>query len=84
MSFAGVSFQHPDGRGGVRELDLVIPEGELWIAGPSGAGKTTFLDLVSGLLQPQTGDDGSAPDRPRPCLCRPGRRAVRGARCVTI
>jgi len=42
--------------GGVRGLDIVIAEGEfLGVAGPSGAGKTTFVDLLVGLISPQSG-----------------------------
>ncbi|CAN5141680.1 ABC transporter ATP-binding protein [soil metagenome] len=40
----------------LRDLDLVIPEGDhLAIVGPSGVGKSTLAGLLSGLLQPQTG-----------------------------
>jgi ATP-binding cassette, subfamily C, bacterial len=50
-----VSFSH-DVRPVLHELSLVIPAGELTvITGPSGAGKTTLVDLVVGLLDP---DDG--------------------------
>ena len=38
------------------EVDLHVPEGiTLGIIGASGAGKTTFLKLISGLLEPQSG-----------------------------
>ncbi len=40
----------------LRSLSTRIPEGALVaITGPSAAGKSTFLRLVAGLLQPQTG-----------------------------
>jgi ATP-binding cassette subfamily C protein len=61
--FKAVSFIHPSGGspagtgGGVRDLNLTIEEGSIvGISGPSGAGKTTFADLVAGLYAPQTGD----------------------------
>ncbi len=41
---------------GVRALSLTIAPGEfIGIAGASGAGKTTFADLLVGLAQPQSG-----------------------------
>lgn len=44
-----------DGRG-VRALSLTLQPGEfVAITGSSGAGKTTFADLMAGLLQPQQG-----------------------------
>jgi ABC-type multidrug transport system fused ATPase/permease subunit len=58
--FEAVSFQHPQADGvlshGVADIDLVIQPGSvLGIAGTSGAGKTTLVDLLVGLLRPQSG-----------------------------
>lgn len=55
IEFKGVLFEH--GRnGGVRNLDLAIEAGEfVGVTGPSGAGKTTFADLLVGLYPPQGG-----------------------------
>ena len=57
-----VSFVHPAGEEegapapGVHSLNLAIAPGEiLGVAGPSGAGKTTFADLLVGLFSPQQG-----------------------------
>jgi ATP-binding cassette subfamily C protein len=58
IRFSGVTYRHADGEAvaGVRDLDLEIREGEfLGIAGRSGAGKTTFVDLLVGLYEPQAG-----------------------------
>jgi ATP-binding cassette subfamily C protein len=63
ISFRDVSYLHGDparggeGRvGGVCELNLTIARGEIvGVAGPSGAGKTTFADLLVGLIAPQAG-----------------------------
>jgi ATP-binding cassette subfamily C protein len=58
--FSGVSFWHEgDGAGavpGVRDLDLTLEEGAfIGLVGPSGAGKTTFCDLLVGLYPPRKG-----------------------------
>jgi len=43
-------------RGFVLEVELEVPDGRcLALAGPSGAGKTTVLRIVAGLLAPQAG-----------------------------
>jgi ATP-binding cassette subfamily C protein len=61
--FYGVSFGHEaasgssDSVGGVRDLDLIIEPGSIvGVAGPSGAGKTTFADLLVGLYPPAAGE----------------------------
>jgi ATP-binding cassette subfamily C protein len=58
--FEDVSYRHPDAAGsgsrGVRGLHLTLRPGDfVGVAGPSGAGKTTFADLLVGLLAPQSG-----------------------------
>jgi ATP-binding cassette subfamily C protein len=60
--FEGVSYRHAAGSGeaeqarGVAGLDLEIRPGDfVGVAGPSGAGKTTFVDLLVGLVPPQQG-----------------------------
>lgn len=63
IAFERVSFAHSrksdpsDGaESGVQNLELTIAPGEfVAITGQSGCGKTTFADLLSGLLQPQAG-----------------------------
>jgi ATP-binding cassette subfamily C protein len=61
VRFEAVGFRHPgddaspSGRG-VGGLELSLAPGEFFgVAGPSGAGKTTFADLLAGLIAPQTG-----------------------------
>jgi ATP-binding cassette subfamily C protein len=61
-SFEGVSFRHPSASGeaqaerGVERIDLVLRPGDfLGVVGASGAGKTTFADLLVGLVPPQEG-----------------------------
>jgi len=51
----------------LRDVDVVIPRGSLTVVtGPSGAGKTTLVDMVIGLLQPNRGrvliDDVALPE----------------------
>jgi ATP-binding cassette subfamily C protein len=60
IAFEHVSFHYASANegpaAGVDDLDLRIAPGEfLGIGGPSGAGKTTFADLLVGLLAPQSG-----------------------------
>ena len=51
----GVAFEHESGLG-VRSASLTIKAGEwVGVSGPSGAGKTTLVDLVAGLLVPTRG-----------------------------
>ncbi|MFD1545739.1 ATP-binding cassette domain-containing protein [Nonomuraea guangzhouensis] len=54
----GVTFAYgPHSEAVIDGLDLDIPEGDhLAVVGPSGAGKSTLAALVSGLIQPDTGD----------------------------
>ncbi len=55
ITLEGVTYLHPGG-GGVKDLSLAIAPGEVvGLSGPSGAGKTTSLDLICGLIVPQAG-----------------------------
>ncbi len=61
LVFEGVSFSYENSHGGVGEaalshIDLAIRRGEsIGIVGPTGAGKTTLVDLMLGVLEPTTG-----------------------------
>ena len=52
-----VTFYYPGTDGAaVKDINLSISKGHsLGLAGPSGAGKTTIVDIILGLLPPQTG-----------------------------
>lgn len=55
IRFESVSFAHPD-HPVFDNQSLEIPVGRLTvITGPSGSGKTTLIDLVAGLLRPDSG-----------------------------
>jgi ATP-binding cassette subfamily C protein len=58
--FRDVRFRYPDGRGApgaLAGLSLTIAPGAfVGVSGPTGAGKTTFADLLIGLLEPQSGE----------------------------
>ena len=55
LEFAAVSKSY-QGQPVLQALDLAIGRGEfLTLLGPSGCGKTTSLNLVAGLLQPDSG-----------------------------
>ncbi len=57
IRFHAVAYRHPGSAAGLGALDISIPPGSfLGIAGPSGAGKTTFADLLVGLIAPQSGE----------------------------
>jgi ATP-binding cassette subfamily C protein len=59
--FDKVSFVHSGAPGGdetvgIADLSLTIAPGEfVALTGPSGAGKTTFADLLVGLIRPRSG-----------------------------
>jgi len=56
IALTGASYAHPGGRG-VRDVTLTIPAGAfVGFAGSSGAGKTTLIDMIVGLLEPQAGE----------------------------
>ena len=58
--FHDVSYRYDEARqsaAAIAGLNLTIePESFVGVTGPSGAGKTTFADLLIGLLEPQSGD----------------------------
>ncbi len=57
IRFEGVAFRYPDAPAPVfAGLDLTIAPGEMvGLTGPSGTGKTSFVDLLTGLLTPDAG-----------------------------
>ena len=56
IEFYGVTKIYPGGHVGLRDLDVAIARGELvFLTGPSGAGKTTFLRLIYRDLLPTSG-----------------------------
>jgi len=57
ISVNGMSFQYAGTDGEVlKDIHLALPRGQsLGLVGPSGAGKTTFVDIVLGLLSPTSG-----------------------------
>ena len=57
IRFEGVGFRYPDAdRFALRGIDLYIKPGEnLALVGHNGAGKTTFIKLLTGLYEPTEG-----------------------------
>ncbi len=58
LMFRRVTYCHAgEGVKGLRDFSLTLSPGEfLGVTGESGAGKTTFADLLAGLYPPQTGE----------------------------
>lgn len=57
IDFCDVSFAYSPGTPILEHLDLSIPKGAaVAIVGPSGSGKTTIVDLMMGLLVPNSGE----------------------------
>ncbi|HON59380.1 MAG TPA: ABC transporter ATP-binding protein [Smithella sp.] len=56
--FKNVSYHYPRAEtDAIRQVDLRIPKGAVvGLVGPSGAGKTTIVDILLGLLKPQQGE----------------------------
>jgi ATP-binding cassette subfamily C protein len=56
IRFDDVSFKHADGRELLSNVDFTVEPGRITaLVGPSGAGKTTTLDLILGLLPVRSG-----------------------------
>jgi ABC-type multidrug transport system fused ATPase/permease subunit len=57
LQLKGVCYRYPNTRqDALRDLDLEIRAGEsIGLIGPSGSGKTTLVDVLLGLLEPQSG-----------------------------
>lgn len=57
VTFKHVTLTYPNGSEVLHDMDFEIPSGQLIaLLGPSGGGKSTTLNLISGLLQPTSGD----------------------------
>lgn len=56
LRIENLTFHYPDGEDILKDASIEIPAGHsVAIVGSSGVGKTTFLDLLLGLLTPQSG-----------------------------
>ncbi len=68
VNLSNLSLSYPENsKWAVRSIDLNIPAGALVaIVGPSGAGKTTLIDIMLGILTPDLGSvliSGVSPDK---------------------
>ncbi len=56
IEFNNVSFTYPNGFSAVEDIDFHIEKGEnIAIVGQNGAGKTTMVKMMNGLLKPTSG-----------------------------
>lgn len=57
IEFRNVSFSHQPGQPAINNISVSIKPGQtIALVGPSGAGKTTFINLALGLLRPDSGE----------------------------
>ena len=57
VELSGLSFGYPGGKNVIHDISLKINPGSfVAFVGPSGAGKTTLVDLILGVLQPDKGN----------------------------
>ncbi|MCI2255193.1 ABC transporter ATP-binding protein/permease [Domibacillus sp. PGB-M46] len=58
IELQNISFRYPDQKGySLKDVSLTIPIGQsVAFIGESGAGKTTIVDIILGLLQPEKGN----------------------------
>lgn len=58
LKISDLNYKYPSGSSNVlTDADMIIPSGmSVGIIGPSGAGKTTVIDILLGLLAPQKGE----------------------------
>ncbi|MCC7392623.1 ABC transporter ATP-binding protein [Candidatus Sumerlaeota bacterium] len=57
FQLAGVSYSYESGRRALDSIDLTVSAGVVTgIIGPNGSGKSTLLQVMSGWLEPESGD----------------------------
>lgn len=57
IEFKRIGFSYPDRPAALVNIDLVIQKGErIALMGPTGSGKSTLVDLMTGMLLPSSGE----------------------------
>ncbi len=68
IELKNINFEYEKGKPVLKDINLTIKKGEfIGIAGLSGAGKTTLVDIIAGLFTPSSGEiiiDGNVQSKP--------------------
>jgi ABC-type multidrug transport system ATPase subunit len=56
ISIKGLNMVYPGGKHALRDVRLDIPTGMFGLLGPNGAGKSTLMRILTGLMEPASGE----------------------------
>lgn len=72
VSITNLNFRYPEGKANVlRDINLSIQAGKsIAIVGPSGAGKTTLVDVLLGVITPDAGSIEISGLQPEQCIAK--------------
>ena len=78
LELTDINYRYPGaGRRALKEVSMKIPAcTTVGLVGPTGSGKTTLVDLILGLLQPESGVLSADGKQLTPDLCRAWQRSI--------